>query len=71
MCDYCEYSSPLEMDREDDSYNVEFCTIINNSLLHPTIYLSASVDFGIYGCINLDNSFRINYCPICGRKLSD
>ena len=72
MCDYCEYNSNFDLDNEDFSSAVSFRAFIDKaSWWRPTIKFSTSIDLGPYGQIDIKDSFRINYCPICGRKLED
>ena len=72
MCDYCEYNSNFDLDDENFSSTVSSYAFIDKaSWWHPTIKFYASIDLGSYGQIDIKNSFFINYCPICGRKLED
>lgn len=72
MCDYCEYDTNFDLDNIDFSSTVNFRTFIDKTCWwYPKIKLCTSIDLGIYGQIDIKNSFRINYCPICGRKLED
>lgn len=72
MCDYCECNSNFDLDEEDFSSAISSHAFIDKARWwHPTIKLCISIDLDNYGQININNSFLINYCPICGRKLED
>lgn len=72
MCDYCEYDLNFDLDNENFSSAVSFeAFIYKPNWWHPTIKFCASIDLDPCGQIDIENSFHINYCPICGRKLED
>lgn len=72
MCKYCEI---IDMDFEvDNSLNkdsVAMKAILDWDSRYPSILMETTVYAGVFGGINIESSFNVNYCPICGRKLVD
>lgn len=71
MCKYCERE--INYFDVDNSLNDESTVIeamLDYSLWnHPHIKMETTVYAGVFGSINIESSFNVNYCPICGRKL--
>ncbi|WNW16712.1 hypothetical protein [Lactiplantibacillus plantarum] len=66
-CQYCHYpfldlsgKTDYEIDLEDKAY----CGTDDKGILE----FGASFDSG---CLSKDETVNINYCPMCGRKLSE
>ena len=70
MCKYCEELKPI-----DNVSNCPTGMFIDRHWWaeNGTFFLEvvSDVDIGMGGCINVLTSAKINYCPICGRKLED
>jgi hypothetical protein len=72
VCKYCE--KELEHFDVDNSLNGE--SVVMTAILdtspwnsNPYIQMEATVYAGVFGTIDIESSFEVNYCPVCGRKL--
>lgn len=65
MCDFC--NSDVYDDRSEN-YDWEIITYFG---YYPVISIDHTIDGGELGGKTFHTEFKINYCPICGRKLSD
>jgi len=71
MCKYCERE--IGYFDVDNSLNKESTAI--KAMLdcspwnHAYIQMETTVYAGVFGAINIESTFEVNYCPICGRKL--
>ena len=64
MCDYCEKEKKLRsIDWEHYKFEEDFITISGNTL-HIEALAACGWENGI-----AEEEYRINYCPMCGRKL--
>lgn len=64
MCKFCEQKhQKMEADRAEDGAEI---SIIRDDDLGPCLYVEAFCQCGYDGG---DGWFRIDYCPMCGRKL--
>lgn len=64
MCKYCDGSRQLEM-YSDTGLHAE----INKLYGQYRLVAYATIDAGFFGHEDVDGSFDIYYCPICGCKL--
>ena len=64
MCDYCNETKELKIEGLLNKEFERFSAITNNCGVH-------TFDFGILDPFYDLAVIVINYCPICGRKLSD
>lgn len=63
MCDYCYKAVPLVRGKDDKPGDSDYGIAIQR----PNILIAYGYD--IHGMGSNGTSVRINYCPICGRKL--
>ena len=63
MCKYCEQRKTLTADISSEGAEI---TIIHDKEWGPCLYVEAYCQAG-YDCG--DGYFKIDYCPMCGRKL--
>lgn len=67
MCEYCEKKKDLvnsyELSKKNDNYHGIDASIDGN-----IVYITASADVYEPGGYE-EITFRINYCPMCGRKI--
>ena len=70
MCKYCEKPEPI-----DNVSNCPTGMFIDKNVFKKDggflLKIVSDVDIGMGGCINVLTSTKINYCPICGRKLEN
>lgn len=64
MCKFCEYGEPIsEKGGSPFSWNGETLKIIGGEL-HLFVWICADEDD-----VELEEIIRVEYCPMCGRKL--
>lgn len=63
MCKYCEQGKTLTADVTMDGAEIN---IVRDDELGPCLYVEAFCQDGYDGG---DGWFKIEYCPVCGRKL--
>lgn len=59
MCEYCKEEKPII-----DELGKKIIIIENEMLIQRKIG-------NVFNCIRCDTTFNIDYCPMCGRKLSE
>lgn len=61
-CEYCEGAKPLFIGNGWDDRNTDYgAAIVRNRL--------SVCGYDIHGSESNGNSVRINFCPMCGRKM--
>ena len=69
MCKYCEKPEPIDnVSNCPTNMYIEEDLFANGNFL---LKVASEVDIGIGGIIPVLATALINYCPICGRKLSE
>ena len=73
MCKYCERQiNYFDVDNSLNEETTAMTAVLDTSPWnHPYIQMEATVYAGVFGSINIESTFNVNYCPICGRKLED
>lgn len=72
MCRYCEIEDmDFEVDNSLNKDSVAMKAVLDWNSWNPSILMETIVYAGVFGGINIESSFKVNYCPICGRKLVD
>ena len=72
MCKYCEIEDMnFEVDNSFNKDSIAMKAILNWNSWSPSILMETTVYAGVFGSINIESNFNVNYCPICGRKLGD
>lgn len=69
MCKYCEEHEYICDTRTKRSKKGEFIPGIEIDITNNELYVLAVADTYEPGVV--DQTIKINYCPMCGRKLSD
>lgn len=62
MCDFCNIQI-YENISEDEDWEIVYAD--------GYIDVRRNCDLGNFGEFSVHTEFKINYCPICGRKLSE
>lgn len=63
MCKCCEQGKTLKADRTEDGAEI---TIVHDDERGTYLYVEAFCQNGYDGGYGY---FKVNYCPVCGRKL--
>ena len=66
MCKYCEGKENIEVYSE-----LGIKATIETRRGTPYIEFWGSLDGGYFGYADIDGQIEIDYCPICGRKLTE
>ena len=67
MCEYCENNNAITNIVHRKDHIATFCMEIKNDIAKTSSIIQTSVE--IIPPIYYEN--RINYCPMCGRKLAE
>lgn len=71
MCEYCDDTLLRDMEQPNDRLNsASMCRTIFNGTGFYALYVDITVS-DVYGSRSQTEScwFKINFCPMCGRKL--
>jgi len=73
MCKYCEKElTYFDVNNDSNPDSVAIEAVLDTSYWHhPYIQMETTVYAGVFGSINIESNFEVNYCPFCGRKLED
>ena len=69
MCEYCEKEKKLIETEEADYIWEKFCGYEDRFVFVDRGYLRYTTDD--YSCLDHGEKIKINFCPMCGRKLGD
>lgn len=77
MCKYCRETFTGEANEDLVFRNIKmngvdvlgFHTFIEYSKETETVYIKSYLDEAVYGQCIAGKNVKINYCPVCGRKL--
>lgn len=79
MCEFCEehvlkeegcgYGIKPLSERCESEYNRDYYTGISTYIDKDRLKIFAVVDGENVKCLSAEKSIKINYCPMCGRKL--
>lgn len=71
MCDFCNLNENNKSFDIDQRSVCHITASINKIYRSAWINIEAFVDAGVFGGLNIEGNFDINYCPFCGKKLED
>lgn len=62
MCDFCSNDIYYDISNRED---------FEITMYDTNVYIEHTINLGDFGTVKCDTKIKINYCPICGRKLDE